>query len=217
MKFSLLPTIAGALALAVAPAFMAIGSPAYAANAPAGNSSATSKPAANASAANSLAAKAQSDASSVKSTLDKASQFNHQQQAMAGVLNTKAGDSLALSSMATSLKEDNAANQNAVETIANKEHVKLKPYQPNTAKIHKLANLKGAGFEKAFIGDEIQQNEKALKEMKQARSQMRTEPMREYLDETIPVVQAHLKMAQNLQHDMKSAGGSNASKMASSH
>lgn len=182
MRINLIPTIAGALILAAAPALVATSGPAYAAKAKSKSKTLTS------------------------SALNNANDFNHQQQAMAGLLSAKSGASVAMGTFATALKEDNASNQMAVETIANKEHIKLKPYKPKMGTINDLSNLKGSDFEKTFLRDEVRQNENALSQLKQARSQIQKPPMREYLDETIPIVRAHLQMAQNLRHDINLSG-----------
>lgn len=185
MKSVLISTVAGALVLAVAPAFVALTSSAHAAS---------NQPPETAS-----------------MLLNKASKANHEEQAEAGILNSKAGNDLALSMFATALKEDHAANQNAVEALANKEGVKLFPYLPDKPKMRELANLKGIQFDKTFLADEVKDHQKALKEFRQARGQVQNPAMKKYLDETIPVLQAHLEMARNLQRDLGLSGNNVAS------
>jgi hypothetical protein len=49
---------------------------------------------------------------------------------------------------------------------------------------------------------DIKDHEKALASFRWAKSEFANDPdVRVYIDQTIPVLEAHLKMAQNLHHD----------------
>ena len=55
---------------------------------------------------------------------------------------------------------------------------------------------------KTFLRTDIQDHEKALASFRRAKSEFANDPdVRVYIDQTIPVLEAHLKMAQNLHHD----------------
>lgn len=174
---------AGALILAVAPGFVGLGS---------AQEAAPNKP-----------------PETAAMLLNKASKNNHEEQAEAGILQSKADDSIGLSMLATALKEDHAANQTAVEELADKEGVKLFPYLPDKPMMTTLANLKGAQFDRTFLNDMVKQHQKAVKQFEQARGKVHNPELKKYLDETIPVLKAHLKMARNLQHDLGLSGAGN--------
>jgi predicted outer membrane protein len=83
----------------------------------------------------------------------------------------------------------------------------LKSYEKNKAAQDQLDNLKGAQFNQSFLKMDIRDHEKALASFRRARSEFSGDPdVLVYIDETIPVLEAHLKMAQNLHRDDKMLG-----------
>ncbi len=137
------------------------------------------------------------------SLLDKANQMNHEEIDAADMARDKAGDNLALKSMAETMKEDHKVNQDAVESLASKENVNLSSYK-KPAEDDKLSNMKGAQFDRAFLTNQIQDHRKALREFESARNSITDPAVKMYIDETTPVLEAHLKVAENLRRDMES-------------
>lgn len=138
---------------------------------------------------------------------NQANQMNNEEQDMAKELKSKAGDNQALITMADTIQEDHKANQSALEALASQKKVTLKSYEKNKAAQDELDNLKGAQFNQAFLKMDIRDHEKALAAFRRARSEFSGDPdVLVYIDETIPVLEAHLKMAQNLHRDDKMLG-----------
>jgi putative membrane protein len=133
--------------------------------------------------------------------------MNNEEQDMAKELKSKAGDNQALITMADTIQEDHKANQSALEALASQKKITLKSYEKNKAAEDNLDNLKGAQFNQAFLKMDIRDHEKALASFRRARSEFSGDPdVLIYIDETIPVLEAHLKMAQNLHRDDKMLG-----------
>jgi putative membrane protein len=138
---------------------------------------------------------------------NQANQMNNEEQDMAKELKSKAGDNQALITMADTIQEDHKANQAALEALASQKKVTLKSYEKNKAAQDQLDNLKGAQFNQSFLKMDIRDHEKALASFRRARREFSGDPdVLVYIDETIPVLEAHLKMAQNLHRDDKMLG-----------
>ena len=139
--------------------------------------------------------------------LGQANQMNNEEQDLAKQLRSKAGDNQALITMADTMREDHKANQSALEALASQKHITLKSYEKNQNAQDQLDSLKGAKFNQAFLNMDIQDHDNALASFHRAKRELGNDPdVRVYIDQTIPVLEAHLKMAQNLQHDDKLLG-----------
>jgi putative membrane protein len=141
------------------------------------------------------------------SLFDNANQMNNEEQDMAKELRSKAGENQALITLADTIRDDHKDNQTALEALANQKNVKLKSYEKNKAAEDQLDNLKGAQFNETFLKMEIRDHEKALADFRRAKSEFSSDPdVKVYIDETIPVLEAHLKLAENLHRDDKVLG-----------
>ncbi len=145
----------------------------------------------------------------LSSLLDQANQMNNEEQDMAKELKSKAGDNQALITMADTIREDHKANQSALEALASQKKVTLRSYEKNKAAQDQLDNLKGAQFNEAFLSMDIRDHEKTLALFRRAKDEFSGDrDVRVYIGQTIPVLEAHLKMAQNLHRDDKTLGSS---------
>jgi len=143
----------------------------------------------------------------VASFLNKANQMNNEEQEQAKELRSKAGDNQALVTMADTLSQDHKANQAALESLAKQENVSLDSYKPNKVEQDRLENLKGAQFNNEFLNANVRDHKEALATFKRAKVNMAGDPnVKVYIDQTIPVLESHLKMAENLRHDDKVMG-----------
>ncbi len=143
----------------------------------------------------------------LNSLLNQANQMNNEEQDMASELKSKAGDNQTLITMAETIKEDHKANQSALETLASQKNINLNSYKKNKTVQNELDNLNGAKFNQAFLTMDIRDHEKALESFRKARSEFAHDPdVRVYVDQTIPVLEAHLKMAENLHRDDQASG-----------
>ena len=143
----------------------------------------------------------------VASLLNSANQMNNQEEDNAKELRSKAGDNQALITMADTLTQDHKSNQAALEALAKQKNISLDSYKPNKAEQDRLDKLKGAEFNDAFLKMEMQDHKDALATFKDAQTTMGSDPdVKIYIDQTIPVLESHLKMARNLRHDDKVMG-----------
>ena len=147
---------------------------------------------------------------STASLLNQATQINKSEEDMAGMLNNKAGDNLALTTLAKTLKADHQTNQAAVKSLADQQNITLKSYQPDQALKNKMDNLNGRAFDKAFLDHEAMDHRQALDTFQNARNETNNHEVRTYIDETIPVLKAHLKMVENLQQDLGFSSSQNS-------
>jgi putative membrane protein len=143
----------------------------------------------------------------VASLLNMANQMNNEEQDQAKELRSKAGDNQALVTMADTLTQDHKANQAALESLAKQENVSLDSYEPNKVEQDRLDNLKGAQFNHEFLTANVRDHKEALANFAKARADMAGDPnVKVYIDQTIPVLESHLKMAESLRHDDKVMG-----------
>jgi putative membrane protein len=141
------------------------------------------------------------------SLLNMANQMNNEEQEEAKELRSKAGDNQALVTMADTLIQDHKANQTALEALAKQKNVTLDSYTPNKVEQDRLDNLKGAQFNDEFLNVNVADHKKALATFKQAKANLGGDPdLKVYIDQTIPVLESHLKMAENLRRDNKTMG-----------
>jgi putative membrane protein len=136
--------------------------------------------------------------------LNQANKMNYDEIDTAKTAKSKAGDNQPLITYAETLKADHQANQEAVNALATQKNVKLETEPQQADKEEKsLDKLDGGAFNAAFLQDEINDHEKALAEFTSAKSQFSEDPdVKLYIEETIPVLKAHLEMAKNLQSQM---------------
>ena len=154
-----------------------------------------------------IPAVASAQSASLNSLLNQANQMNNEEQDMASELKSKAGDNQTLITMAETLKEDHKANQSALETLASQKNVNLNSYKKNEAAQNELDNLNGAKFNQRFLNMDIRDHEKAIESFRKAKTEFANDPnVRVYIDQTIPILEAHLKMAQNLHRDDQALG-----------
>lgn len=142
--------------------------------------------------------------SDAASLLNKASQINQSEVDMADMLNNKAGNNIAMSTLATILKDDHQANESAVKSLANQQNITLKSYRPDQALKTKMDNLNGSAFDRAFLDHELMDHREALRTFEDARNQSDNRDMKLYVDETIPVLKSHLEIIENVRRDLAS-------------
>src|SRR3984957_5285877 len=139
--------------------------------------------------------------------LNKANQMNYEEIETAKLAHEKAGDNQALLTYADTIKGDHEANEESVTALSRQKSVKLEG--TNTEKVDKspMRDLKGGAFNEAYLADQVQGHKEALSEFQRARGQFKSDPdMDLYVEQSIPVLQAHLKLAENLKRYVAKAG-----------
>jgi putative membrane protein len=134
-----------------------------------------------------------------------ASKMNQEEQSMAQMAHNKAGDNHAFAALAQTINWDHEANQNALKALAKKENIKLNNNNNNNATHKRLSNMNGAEFESAYLNAQIKDHQQALDEFKQAKTKFAgNHAVESYINQTIPVLEAHLHMSQAMQNSMNS-------------
>ena len=144
------------------------------------------------------------------SLLNKANQINYEEIETAKMAHEKAGDNQALMTYADTIKGDHEANEESVSALSRQKSVKLEG--TNSQKVDKspLKDLKGGAFNEAYLSDQVMGHKEALSAFENARGQFKGDPdMDLYVEQTVPVLQAHLKMAQNLKKHISEASTEN--------
>jgi predicted outer membrane protein len=132
--------------------------------------------------------------------LNGASQMNQEEQAAATMLRNKAGDNQAMITTADTISGDHKANQEAVKALADSRKITLKDYKKDDAANDQMSKLNGAKFNSAFLAMDVRDHNGAIETFKTARSTFKGDRDIElYIDETLPVLKAHLEMAKTMQ------------------
>jgi putative membrane protein len=131
--------------------------------------------------------------------LNKANQINYEETETAKLAHDNAGDNQALMTYADTIKGDHEANEEAVSALSREKSIKLEGTDSEKVDKSPLRNLKGGAFNEAYLEDQVKGHKEALSVFERAKSQFRGDrDMELYVDQTIPVLEAHLKMAENL-------------------
>jgi putative membrane protein len=101
---------------------------------------------------------------------------------------------------ATHMVQDHSANNKELLTIAAHENISPpKDLDSEHAAIRdKLAAMKGTEFDRAYLDAMRNDHRKMDDLLKSSQATVSTEELRTYIKKTTPVVEAHLRMAQNL-------------------
>jgi putative membrane protein len=148
----------------------------------------------------------------VAQLLNKANAINYEEIQMADIAENKAGDNQAMLTFAKTLKGDHMANEDAVTALSRQENVKIQ-HTPTymSQKLDEMKKLNGAEFNDTMVSSEVKDHEKALSFYETERAKFHNNPRVElYIDQTIPVLRAHLQLAKNLQTHMAMAANANS-------
>ena len=133
----------------------------------------------------------------VSRLLNKANAINYEEIEMAKLASDKAGDNQALLTFAKTCKGDHQANEDAVTALSRAKNVKIEGTPASIDEHEKqMENLSGGAFNEAFLTEAVQGHAKALQFFESEKGKFRSDPdVYLYVEETIPVVRAHLEMA----------------------
>ena len=141
---------------------------------------------------------------SISTLLNKANVINYEEIQMAKVARDKAGDNQPLLTFADTLQADHKANEDAVSALARQTSVKIEGTPSSVDQKEKqMEALKGGQFDQAFLRDEVADHTKALQFFEAEKAKFRGDPdVNLYVQETIPVIRAHLEMARSLEQEI---------------
>jgi putative membrane protein len=142
--------------------------------------------------------------------LNKANQMNYEEIETAKMAHDKAGDNQALLTYADTIKADHEANEESVSALSRQKSVKLEGTNTDKVDNGPLKDLKGGAFNEAYLSDQVQGHKEMLSAFESARSQFKGDPdMELYVQQTVPVLEAHLKMAENLKRHLSEGSTEN--------
>ena len=140
-----------------------------------------------------------SSADDAAALLNRANQMNYEEQETAKMAKSKAGDNQALITYADTIRGDHEANQEAVSALSRQKSIKLEGTDSGKVEKAPMKDLSGGAFNDAYLDEQIKGHRDALSMFESAKGNYKSDPdMELYIDQTLPVLQAHLKMAQNL-------------------
>jgi putative membrane protein len=151
---------------------------------------------------NSAAAAETETGSSVSRLLNKANAMNYEEIQLAKLVRDKDGDNQAMMTFAKTLEGDHKANEDAVSALSREKNIALNGTPASIdQKYKRMKNLNGSKFNRAFLSDAVKDHSQALAFFKDSEAQFRHDPqVYRYIEETIPVLRAHLQIAQSLDH-----------------
>ena len=142
-----------------------------------------------------------SSADDAATLLNKANQMNYEEQETAKMAHSKAGDNQALITFADTIRGDHEANEEAVSALSRQKSIKLEGTNSDKVEKAPMKDLSGGAFNDAYLDEQIKGHKDALSMFESAKGNYKSDPdMELYIEQTLPVLQAHLKMAQNLRH-----------------
>jgi len=138
--------------------------------------------------------------------LNKANQINYEETETAKLAHRNAGDNQALMTYADTVKGDHEANEEAVSSLSRQKSIKLDGTDSAKVDNSPLRKLRGGAFNQAYVEDQVKGHKEALGVFERAKSEFKGDrDMELYVDQTIPVLEAHLKMAENLERMSRSS------------
>jgi putative membrane protein len=150
------------------------------------------------------AAMAQESSAGVFRLLNKANTINYEEIEMGKLAHDRAGDNQALLTLAKTIQDDHQANEDAVTALSRAKNVKIEGTPASVDQKYKdMENLKGAQFNEAFLTDAVEGHTKALAFFEGEKGKFRSDPdVHLYVEETIPVIRAHLEMARSMKAEL---------------
>jgi putative membrane protein len=98
------------------------------------------------------------------------------------------------------VKDHGAANDKLISVAAKMNGtVPDKVSAQHQAAIDKMSKMSGAEFDTAYVNAMVEDHEKVAAEFEKARGEVKNEDLKKFIDDTLPVVKGHLKMAKEMQ------------------
>lgn len=134
-----------------------------------------------------------------RQVMDKASQSNIAEIEEGRLALTHSKEPL-IQALGNRLVQDHSKAQATLEALAASLHVKL-PTRPNAKQrqqIAQLGTLKDTAFDRLFAASEVGAHRKTIGQMDRAASAVKNPALEAWVKQSIPVLQEHLQLAQNL-------------------
>lgn len=141
-----------------------------------------------------------------KALIRKFANGNEAEVEMAKLAMTNA-DSQEVKDFAQKMIDDHGKANDQLKEIATAHGVGDKPQldQSNKAAYEKMKQLKGKNFDSAYINHAVADHEADVKEYTKAKKDIKDEKLMAYANDTLPIIEGHLKMAKELKMGKGSA------------
>ena len=111
------------------------------------------------------------------------------------------------------LAADHEKSNQQLAQIAQKEGVQPPSGigRENNALRDRLEKLNGQAFDRAFVQAQVEDHQKDIQYLQQAENRVQDPSLKSYIRQTLPVLQQHLQMAEQTEHQMTGSGSSSHS------
>jgi putative membrane protein len=118
----------------------------------------------------------------------------------------KKGVSPQVKALAQHLAADHTKANQQLQQIAQKEGVKVPQgaEKEKSATLTKLEKLNGAAFDRAFLEEQVQDHQKDIQFFQHEATTLQNPQLKSFAQQTLPVLQRHLQMAQQAEAQMGS-------------
>jgi putative membrane protein len=161
---------------------------------------------------------AQSTAKADKSFIDNVARDGQGEVAIAQLAEQK-GSSPAVKQLAQRLVADHTKANQQLQQIAEQEGVTppkgMSQEQSDTRA--KLEKLNGAAFDRAFLQGQVQDHQKDVQYFQREANTLQDPKLKSFAQQTLPVLQQHLQMAQQAESQLSSSGSSNPTAGGATH
>jgi putative membrane protein len=118
-----------------------------------------------------------------------------------GKVAEKNGQKESVKSFGSHMVKDHGKANDDLKSVAGKMNATLpdKVSAKHQAKIDKMSKMSGDAFDTAYATGMVEDHEKTVADFEKARGEVKNEDLKKFIDETLPVIKDHLKMAKEMQ------------------
>jgi len=129
-----------------------------------------------------------------------------------GELAQQKGSSDTVKDFGKRMVEDHTQANDKLKSVASQENMKLpeKLSKKDQRTYDKLSQLSGAEFDRAYARDMVRDHKNDVAAFEQEANSGQDRAVKNFASQTLPTLQDHLKMAQQMEKEVASTGGTNA-------
>lgn len=118
-----------------------------------------------------------------------------------GKVAEKNGQKENVKSFGSHMVKDHGKANDDLKDVASKMNVTLpdKVSAAHQAKIDKMSKMSGAAFDTAYIKGMVEDHTKTVADFEKASGTVKNEDLKKFIEDTLPVIKEHLKMAKEMQ------------------
>lgn len=148
-------------------------------------------------------------ASKATTTFLQAAQQDNRAEVELGRIGQDKAHSEAVKGFAEAMVNDHGKSMEKLADLAEDKGVELsgKLDAAHQKKAETLQGMSGAAFDQAYMAAMVQDHQKAVKQFQEAQKSMDDPDVKAYITETLPILQSHLRTAQQLHQPQAAATG----------